>query len=135
MQPAVLAVGTYSLRVLVQRPGETVRRESNHLSLTILPHITTPLPLVVARDPQGDAAISLSFRPQVRPFQRASLVLGGREVPAQPHPTSIGSLDFEVEDAPPGDHLVRLRIDGIDSVLVDRTTTPPTFLDRVVKIT
>ena len=135
LQPAALAVGTYNLRVLVQRPGEGRRRESNQLSLTIVPHITTALPLIAARDPQGDATVSLNCRPQVRPHQSASIVLGAREVPAEPHLNPTGTLTFEVEEALPGDHLVRLRIDGIDSLLVDRTSTPPTFLNRVVRIT
>lgn len=134
VQPAALAVGTFTLRALVQRPGEAGRRESNQLSLTLVPHITTALPLDVARDAQGDATVSLSFRPQVRPHQHASIVLGGREVPAQPLPNPTGTLIFEVEDAPLGDHLVRLRVDGIDSLLVDRTSTPPVFLNRVVTI-
>jgi hypothetical protein len=135
IQPAALAVGTYGLRVLVERPGETSRRESNELSLTIAPDITTALPISVARDAQDDATVTLGFRPQVRPHQRASLVFGSREIAAPPQPAATGTLTFQIDDAPLGDHLVRLRIDGIDSLLVDRTKTPPVFLDRVVTIT
>lgn len=134
-QPAQLPVGIYGLRVLVQRPTETERRESNQQALTILPRITTPLPLTVARDGQGDATITLACRPQVRPHQRASLILGAREVLAEAHATATDTLTFVVSDAAAGSHLVRLRIDGLESLIVDRTASPPVFLDRRVVIT
>jgi hypothetical protein len=133
--PAALAVGMYSLRVLVQRPGETQRRETNQLSLTIVPSISTTLPLTVARDAQGTATVALNSRPQVRPHQRTSLLVGGREVLAEDHPTQTAALTFVIEDAPVGTHLVRLRVGGIDSLIVDRSATPPMFLDRRLVIT
>jgi hypothetical protein len=133
--PAALPVGTYSLRALVQRPGETARRESNRLSLTIVPEITTPLPIAVARDPQGTATVNLTCRPDVRPHQRAAIIVGAREATADAHPASTGSLTFQVTDAPPGTHFLRLRVDGIDSLLVDRSVTPPVFMDRRITIT
>jgi hypothetical protein len=34
-----------------------------------------------------------------------------------------------------GSHLVRLRVDGIDSLIVDRSAAPPAFLDRRLVIT
>jgi hypothetical protein len=34
-----------------------------------------------------------------------------------------------------GEHLVRLRVDGIDSPLIDRQSTPPVFLDYRITIT
>ena len=40
---------------------------------------------------------------------------------------STGTLTFVVQDAPPGEHWLRLRVDGVDSLLVDRTVTPPVF--------
>jgi hypothetical protein len=133
--PAVLAVGGYMLSAVVQRPGETARRESNRLPFTILPRITTALPLTVARDAQGTATVDLSVRPHVRPHQRASLVIGDREVLAEDHPTAISGLTFKIADAPPGEHLVRVRVDGLETLIVDRTVTPPVFLDRRVVIT
>jgi hypothetical protein len=133
-QPAQLPVGIYALRVLVRKPGEPEPRETNQLALTILPRITTALPLNVTRDGQGDVTIVLQCRPQVRPHQRASLILGSREVPAEDHPTPTDTLTFVVRDALVGSHLVRLRVDGVDSAAVDRTATPPRFLDRRVVV-
>lgn len=133
--PAALAAGTYTVRVLVRRPGETRRRETNQLSLTIVPRITTTLPVTVARDAQGTATVTLTIRPQIRPHQRTSLVVGGREVLAQDHPSQMATLTFVIENAPVGSHLLRVRVDGIDSLIVDRSVTPPVFLDRRLVIT
>ena len=133
-QPAALAVGTHALRVQLTRPGESAPRETNQLALTIVPRITTGLPLNVARDAQGTATIALNVRPQVRPHQRASLILAGLEAPSEPHAAATASLTFKVADAPVGTHLVRVRVDGIDSLIIDRGLTPASFLDRRVVI-
>lgn len=132
--PAALAIGGYALSVLVQRPGETVRRETNRLAFAIVPRITTPLPLTVGRDAQGTATIELGVRPQVRPYQSAALVIGDRETAAAGRTTSTSTLSFTVPDAPPGTHLLRVRVDGIETPIADRAATPPTFLDRRVVI-
>jgi hypothetical protein len=133
--PSDLPVGTYALRALVQRPGEAVQRESNRLSLSIVPEIMTPLPINVARDPQGTAIVNVACRPEVRPHQRAALIVGAREVLADAHSGQTANLTFHVPDAPVGTHLLRLRVDGIDSLLVDHSVTPPVFLDRRITIT
>lgn len=132
--PAALAVGTYAISALVQPPGEPRRRESNQLSITIAPRIMTALPLQVARDGQGRATIDLDVRPNVRPHQQTSLIVGGTEVAAEPHPATTGSLQFIMPDAPAGSHLLRIRVDGIDSQVVDRSVSPPVFFDRRVEI-
>ena len=132
--PVALAVGTYAISALVQPPGEARRRESNQLSITIAPRIMTALPLQVARDGQGRATINLDVRPNVRAHQQASLIVGGTEIPAEPHPATTGSLQFVMPDAPAGSHLLRVRVDGIDSQVVDRSVSPPVFFDRRVEI-
>jgi hypothetical protein len=132
--PADLGVGTFSLRALVQRPGETDRRESNQLSLTVVPDITTPFPIAVVRDPQGTATVNVACSPEVRPHQRVSLVVGAREVLAEPHPASTANLTFEILEAPVGSHLLRLRVDGIESLLIDRSVSPPVFFNRRITI-
>jgi hypothetical protein len=132
--PADLPAGIYSLRALVQRPGEAQRRESNLLTLAILPSITTALPLNVARDATRTAVVNLACTPQVRPHQRATLVLGAREVLANPFNSPTAALTFELEEAPLGSYLARLRVDGLDSLIVNATATPPTFFNRRIVI-
>ena len=131
---ADVPVGIYALRGLVRRPGEAQRRESNLLTLAILPSITTVLPMNVARDGTGTAVINLACTPEVRPHQRVSLILGASEVLADPFGTPTSALTFTVADAVIGSHLVRLRVDGLDSLIVNAAATPPMFFNRRIVI-
>jgi Pvc16 N-terminal domain len=130
-----LPVGFYQVALRVIRPGDSDSRTSNQLGLIIGPEITTPSPLDVARDGAGTATITLDFHPQARPGQSVSLLLGTRETLAGPIGAATGTLTFVVEDAPTGDQLLRLRVDGVESPIIDRLAKPPVFLDHLVKIT
>lgn len=128
--PANWPVGFYTASVLVQRPTESFRRSTNLLSLALAPRITvTP-----ASGAGPNITYTAACSPEVRPEQRASLLLGDQEILAQPHPTQTGSLTFQAESLSPGDYFVRLRVDSVDSQLVDRTVTPPVF-DPTQKVT
>ncbi len=127
-------VGVYDVAGRMLRPGETAARETNRLAAIVAPNITN-LPQAVVRDGSGDAHITLTFTPALRPGQTVSLLLGQLEVGPESFVAPTTTLDFIVEDAEPGAPLARLRIDGIDSPLVDRSTTPPTFFDHRVTIT
>jgi hypothetical protein len=83
----------------------------------------------------GTAVVTISCTPQVQPRQRASLILGTREFIADPHPNPTDSLAFTIANAPVGTHHVRLRVDGVDSHLVDRSASPPVFFDQRIEIT
>ncbi|WP_137973106.1 DUF4255 domain-containing protein [Pseudomonas sp. F(2018)] len=127
-------VGVYEANARLIRPSESVPRESNRLAFTLAPDITN-LPQNVARDGGGDALVTIEFTPELRAGQRATLLVGQREVPPQSFTAPTASLDFLIEQAEVGQHLVRLRIDGIDSPIVNYSTTPPTFLDLRLTIT
>ena len=71
--------------------------------------------------------LTVTCRPAVRPEQAVSLLLGSREVRAEPEAAPAGTLTFEVVRARPGEHWLRLRVDGVDSRLVDRSVSPPVF--------
>jgi hypothetical protein len=133
--PGQWIAGVYTVAVMVQRPGETFHRTTNELSLALAPTVTTALPITVARNANGDATIALTCRPEVRPQQRVVLILGDREIPAQPHPTQTASLSFLVKNADPGTSFIRLRVDGVDSALVNRAVSPPVFFNHKVTIT
>jgi hypothetical protein len=67
--------------------------------------------------------------------QRVALLFGDREVPfAFPKPSgplttpiSFQDLSFDLGALPVGKYFVRLRVDGVDSLLVNRNVTPPQF--------
>lgn len=133
--PPDLPVGVYQVALRVIRPGDTEARTSNQLGLLIGPEIT-PLGLIeVARDGAGTATITVAFQPQARPGQAVALLLGTREVVAAPIAAATGTLSFAVANAPTGEHWLRLRVDGVDSPIIDRLVKPPVFLDHRVKIT
>jgi hypothetical protein len=56
-----------------------------------------------------------------------SLIVGSVEAGAAPFAAPTGALSFLVPGLPPGDYWVRLRVDGVESPIVDRTQTPPVF--------
>ena len=139
-QEAALPAGVYRVSVRLTRPdaqGEDRLHESNSLLLTLAPRITN-LPQTVARAGNGSASVSIQFTPNMREGQRAVLVLGAAEVLPQIAGATQNSLVFVVPDAVVGVHLARLRIDDIDSPIIDMDFEPPAlprFLDRTVEIT
>ena len=127
-------VGIYDITVSVVMPSETQPRTSNRLATVIAPSITN-LPMNVVRDGSGDAHIALNFTPALRPGQTVSLLLGNEEILPEAFVAPTTALTFIARDAAVGAPLARLRIDGVDSPIVDRSATPPTFFDLRVTIT
>ncbi|MCB1917636.1 MAG: DUF4255 domain-containing protein [Rhodocyclaceae bacterium] len=126
-------VGVYEVSARLVPDGETQTRETNRLGAVLAPDITN-LPQSVAIV-GGSAQLTLQFTPGLRAGQRASLLLGSREIAPQPYTAPTTSLDFVISDAAAGDYPTRLRIDGIDSPIIDRSAQPPRFLDTTVTIT
>ncbi len=126
-------VGVYRVAARVVRPGESAPRETNHLALTLAPHITG-LPVVVARDGAGTATFTVNFHPALRAGQSVTLVLGQQAFAPEPFTPPVTSLDFVIEDAPVGNHLARLRVDGIERPIIDHAATPPAFLPQRIDI-
>jgi hypothetical protein len=125
--PADWLVGFYTVEALINKAGEQDRL-TNILPLALAPTImgiAPPNPVV--RDGSGSVTLTLTCSPQVRAGQHAALLLGDREVLAQDHPVQTDTITFVINDAPVGSRYVRLRIDGIDSLLVNRTVSPPAF--------
>ncbi|HEV8580953.1 MAG TPA: DUF4255 domain-containing protein [Thermoanaerobaculia bacterium] len=132
--PVLWAAGLFTVSVVVTTGADV--RTTNELPLTVAPRITTALPLNVVRNPvTHEATIPLSVSPEVRPGQRASLVIGSREVPANVHPAQTANLTFLVKEAPLGKHFLRVRIDGVDSLLVIPGPPPVFDPNQTVTIT
>ncbi len=130
--PAVWPAGFYTISLLVQRPGETYRRTTNQLSFSLAPKITVT-PATAAGPSIGYTA---TCTPEVWPDQYASLLLGDQEILADAHVSQTGTLTFQAQNLSAGVYFVRLRIDGVDSLLVNRAVTPPQFdLTQQVTVT
>jgi hypothetical protein len=133
---ATLPVGVYRVTARVVRPGESSPRETNRLTMILAPQMTN-LPLAVARDGASVATFSVEFTPALHDSQRATLVLGQQEHAPQTVASPAASLVFSIPNAPVGSHLARLRIDEIESPIVDLSKPPPvtpTFLNQRVVI-
>lgn len=131
-QPAAWPAGFYTVAIAVQRPGETFRRTTNSLAraLPLAPRITvTP-----ASAPAGAIVYSVTVAPEVWPTQRASLLVGAQEFLANAHPTTAGTLSVTASGLAAGSYPVRLRVDGVDSLFVDRSKVPPVY-DQTVTVT
>lgn len=125
--PAAWIAGFYTIEVAIIKAGEQ-DRITNILPLPLSPEIAgIAPPNPVSRDGSGNATLTLTCSPEVRPDQRAALLLGDREVLAEDHSTQTDTLVFIVENAPIGNRHIRLRVGGVDSLLVDRNDSPPAF--------
>jgi hypothetical protein len=130
-------VGVYQVGAMVLRTGEIEPCETNRLAIALAPEITG-LPITVARDVAGTASFTINFLPALRAGQRAVLVMGQQEVLPQTFVPPTTTLNFVIEDAPaapPPGLLARLRIDGIDSPIIDRSVDPPVFRNQRIVIT
>ena len=131
--PAALAdwaSGVYGVAIRVEETGRP-SWTTNSVPAAIAPRITAA-PLVAA----AGAAFSLSVTctPRLRALQEAGvrLIFGTAELvpasvatPADPLLPSTVDVDVPALDA--GSYLLRLRVDGIDSLPVLLTGTPPTL--------
>lgn len=119
--------GAWRVTLLLQRAGETVLRSTNVLPLLLAPRLDIPASAAVRDAGSGAVTLTLVFTPQVRPGQKVSLNAGGHEALPGNFTTQTGSLDFVYPDLAAGLQSLRLRVDGTDSLLVNRAATPPQF--------
>lgn len=126
-------VGVYDITAQLIPDGASNMRETNRLACIIAPDITN-LPQSVSVDGSGDAHITIDFTPALRAGQTVSLLLGQEEILPESFTAPTGTLNFIARNASMGAHLTRLRIDGIESPVADRSTMPPTFFNYRVTI-
>lgn len=130
--------GTYTISLIVSRPdphdpAKQLERQTNELTFALSPQITAvnPNPAAITIDAIGPKVnLTLTCLPLIQPDQRVSLLIGDQEVrPAAPFVPPTDTLNFEVRNPPRGKTPLRLRVDGLDSVVVDPLATPPAFAD------
>lgn len=109
------AAGFYAVDVLLSSAGGP-DQATNQLPMALSPIVQTITPNPAPRDGNGDVTLTIICAPQVLPEQRARLLLGEREIQSAAHPTPTDTLTFEITDAPAGTFVLRLRLDGVDSL-------------------
>jgi hypothetical protein len=132
-EPANWPAGFYKVAAFISKAGEQ-DRTTNEIPFMLMPQVDFPIQFAPVSSPVGFQA-TVTCIPEVRPDQGVSLLLGDRAFPADSHPTQTDELTFLLTDVSSGDeYFVRLRIDGVDSPLIDRSEEPPVF-DEDYKVT
>jgi hypothetical protein len=128
--------GFYAVDVVIQKQAGETERTTNQVPMSLSPIVLDITPNPAARDGSGNVTLTLTCAPQVLPEQQARLLLGERAIQAEPHPAAAATLDFVITDAPVGEFVVRLRLDGVDSLPILLTESGPIFdPDQKVTIT
>lgn len=139
-QPADFPAGVYTMSVLVAPNGKPEeKRTSNDAPLLIAPKIATDLSAPLARvnvvDGLGEVTVNLTCAPDVKSTQRVSLILGSREELAAQPIADGANVSFLFDKLAAGEYRVRLRVDGVDSLLVDRSDPKNLKFDPTQKLT
>ncbi|HEV7486143.1 MAG TPA: DUF4255 domain-containing protein [Thermoanaerobaculia bacterium] len=125
------AAGSVTVSLVVSRSTDPTNptRITNELSFALAPLLLTLNP-TTASSAAGDFTLTVTCGPEVLPGQRTSLLFGGSEIAADAHTAQTDTLTFRITPvtaASKGDHFLRLRVDGVDSLLVDYQQTPLQF--------
>jgi hypothetical protein len=124
--------GVYSVSLLMTPADPDLSAcTTNEVVLSVAPSIKTiagqplsppPNLLSIPRSNLGDLApLLLTCNPPVLPGQRVVLLLGARSLPADAITQSSDSLTFAAMGVTAGNYRLRLRVDGVDSLLIDRS--------------
>ena len=130
--PSKWPAGIYTLSIRVQK-ASLPPWTSNAIPFALAPQISLTAP-AGSSAPAGNVTVGLDCIPQVRLEQRVTLLFGDREIQLDSlttpgDPTAPSSLTFLVENAVEGVYVLRLRVDGVDSIPVDFSAIPPAFAD------
>ncbi|MFF4346177.1 DUF4255 domain-containing protein [Streptomyces sp. NPDC001530] len=126
--------GLYTASVAV--PVGSRARTTNELPFPLAPRILDIAPRTAIRT-GGAVTLTITCGPEVRRGQRVSLLIGDREVSAEPLPAGTDSTDilvFTLENADLGTFVLRLQVDGVRS-LAYRTDTLPRAFDPDQQVT
>jgi hypothetical protein len=130
-----LAAGQLVLTARLTVSGEAAPRETNALPLILAPLPNLAGATITRGGTPATVRVELGAAPQVRPQQTASLVLGTSEAVAEPRTAAAAPLVFRFPNSlSAGTYRARLRVDGSDSVLIDRSGPVPVF-DPLVQLT
>lgn len=117
------APGFYTLALVVRHSGTP---PSNELAVALAPQITV-IPLTAAA---GTVNLTITCEPRVIVGQRILLLFDERQfepqtVTSPANTAQPTTLTFAVPNVAAGKYPVRLRVDGVDSIPVTYTGTPP----------
>ncbi len=99
-------------------------RKTNAVPMILAPRIDQ----LSATTNNDITTFTLTVAPEVWSGQSVSLIVGTHEIGAENFTAgTTETLTFKIEDLVPAVYRLRLRVDGVESILIDRSTSPPTF--------
>ncbi|MEM9780010.1 MAG: DUF4255 domain-containing protein [Pseudomonadota bacterium] len=121
--PAAWAAGQFRVTFLARAAPGASLFSSNSIAFQLAPVPDLP-PAAAARNPDGTVEVTLGLRPNIHPGQRVELAIGGDIAAAPARTTAQSQASFTLPDLPAGDYPLRLRIDGVESWLIQREVPP-----------
>jgi hypothetical protein len=119
--PGAWRIGTYLVDVVLNRPD--AGRVTNRLPIALAPRI---VPSAAAE--AAGTRVTVGCQPRIRAGQSLSLVAGQAEAPLTPLAADGDEVSAVFSGLRPGSNApVRLRVNGIDSLLIDLAAVPPRF--------
>ena len=126
MNPDNWRIGLHSLAAVIKKAGDPDRL-SSELPVALAPNVTGVTASVTG---PGETTVEVTCDPKVWRGQRALLTVGEHQLTAeQLTAEKTHTLAFKscTDELPTGTQWVRLAVDGVSSIIIDRSSDPPTF--------
>lgn len=120
--------GNWLVSLSLIRGGEIEPRTTNSIPMLLAPTIDIGNSSATRNTTTQAVTVDLHFTPTIRPSQKISLAVGGKEALPTTVPTvPVTNLIFIFPELGSGNQWLRMRVDGVDSLLLDRAAEPPQF--------
>jgi hypothetical protein len=119
--PGKWVAGIYTVSVAVTKAGVT--RNTNSLPLPFAAQIAAIN--AAPRDPDRNVLVTVTPAPIVKPAQRVFLSLPDHDIPANIRSLVNDPLQFSLTNPSAGEVIVRLRVDGVDTMQFKSQGVPP----------
>jgi hypothetical protein len=125
--PGAWRIGSYVVDIRYDDPARA------GLASNALPSALAPAATAALAHAGGETSVTFACAPPVRPGQTVAVIVG-REMVLVPSPAAAtGTIAASVPGLDRGASLtVRLRVDGVDSPVIDRAAVPPVLLTEVI---
>ena len=125
--------GVWSVSVELVPEGESEPRTTNVTAMMLAP-VPQVGSVTLTRDPNRIHAVT-PLTPRVQPEQAASIALNSAQGTAAPRSAAVTQLEADVAPIPAGPAVLRLRVDGVESRIIDTSKPAPEFRsDRKVVV-
>ena len=124
LNPDLWQAGIHGVAVVMRRGGEE-DRVAGVLPVVLAPRVEG---VTVDAGSGGEVTVTVETSPPVRQGQRIRLAVGALQLPPDPFSgDETRSLAFTSQEFPTGSQWLRLLVDEAESLLVDRSASPPAF--------